>query len=174
MRKKYIVICLVALAVVAVACHKNNNTDSQTGKGDTMNIKTGSQVSIDYTLTVDKKVVDSSSGKEPLTYTQGSGQIIPGLEEQLEGLKKGDKKHVTVTPDKGYGMSDPNAIQKVPKKAFQEANNMKVGDVVSGKVNDQEFQAVIAAISDKDVTLDLNHPLAGKTLDFDIEVMDVK
>lgn len=166
-------ICLLVITVALAGCHKGQKTEQAT-EGDNMSIKNGSTVSMNYTLKVDDKVVDSSQGREPLTYVQGSGQIIPGLEEQLTGLKKGDKRHVTVEPEKAYGVADPRAVQKVPKKAFQEADKMQVGDVVTGKVNDQEFQATITAISDKEVTLDLNHPLAGKTLNFDIEIVDVK
>lgn len=172
---KYIKACLLVIIVILTGCHKDSKTDAAAiNKGENMAIQKGSSVSINYTLKVDNKVVDSSSGKDPLTYVQGSDQIIPGLEEQLEGLKKGDKKHLTVTPEKGYGVSDPRAVQKIPKKAFQDADKMKVGDVVNGKVNDQEFQAVISAITNADITIDLNHPLAGKTLNFDIEIMDVK
>lgn len=172
---RYLGVCLLVVIVAMTGCHKAQKTEEATQpQGENMTIKSGSTVSMNYTLKVDGKVVDSSEGREPLTYIQGSGQIIPGLEEQLEGLKKGDKKQAMVSPDKGYGISDPNAIQKVPRTAFQDIDKMKVGDVVSGRVNEQEFQAVIAAITDAEVTIDLNHPLAGKTLNFDVEIMDVK
>lgn len=129
---------------------------------------------MDYTLTVDGKIVDSSSGREPLIFVQGSGQIIPGLDGELIGLKKGDKKNVTVPPESGYGTVDPNAIKKLPRAAFNESEKMKAGDVVTGNVQGQEFQARIVEVGGAEVTLDLNHPLAGKTLNFDIEVKDVK
>jgi FKBP-type peptidyl-prolyl cis-trans isomerase SlyD len=138
-----------------------------------VSIKKDSKVKIHYTLTVDGTVVDSSSGKDPLEYVHGSSQIIPGLEEQLVGLKKGDKKKVSVSPDKGYGPHNPQAVQKVPKTNFQEADKLKKGGVVSGEMGGQQFRAIIADISDKEVTLDLNHPLAGKTLHFDVEVVGI-
>lgn len=139
-----------------------------------MTIKKGSKVSINYTLKVDGNVVDTSEGKEPLSYTQGSGQIIPGLEKQLEGMKKGDKKNVTVTPQDGYGDRNPNSVQKVSKDAFQNTDKLKLGDVVGGSVSGQKFQAVVTEIGEKEVTLDLNHPLAGKTLNFDVEIVGVE
>lgn len=162
--------CLLALGLVMAGCHKTN----QGTTGENMTIKNGSTVSINYTLTVDGKVADTSVGHEPLVYVQGSGQIIEGLEEQLEGLKKGDKKAVVVDPEKGYGISHPEAIQKIPKKAFDGAEKLKVGDAVSGKVNEKEFQAIVASVGPNEITIDLNHPLAGKTLNFEVEVVDVK
>ena len=138
-------------------------------------IQNGSTVSIHYTLTVDGQVVESSWGKEPLTFVQGSRQVMPGLEEQLAGLKQGDRRQIVVAPEKGYGPVNPQAVQKVPKKSFKDAATLKVGGVVNGQTGDgRPFRAVIVAMDAKDVTLDLNHPLAGKTLQFSVEVMDVK
>lgn len=137
-------------------------------------IKSGSTVSMDYTLTVDGKIVDSSSGREPLIFVQGTGQIIQGLDEELIGLKKGDKRNVTVSPEGGYGTINPDAIKKLPKAAFNESEKMKAGDVVTGNVEGQEFQAKIVDVGKSEVTIDLNHPLAGKTLNFDVEIKDAK
>ena len=139
-----------------------------------MVIKDGSKVSINYKLTVEGEVVDSSDGKDPLTYTQGSGQIIPGLERQLLGLKVGDKKSVVVEAKDAYGERNPNAVQKVERNAFKDVDALKVGTVVGGQVSGQEFQAIVAAIDPKEITLDLNHPLAGKTLNFEIEIVSVQ
>lgn len=136
-------------------------------------IQQDSQVKIHYTLTVDEELVDSSSGREPLQYVHGQGQIIPGLEEQLEGLNEGDRKEVAVGPDKGYGPRRPEAVQKVPKEAFKEVDELKVGDVVSGQLGEQPFQAQVMEVGTEEVTLDLNHPLAGKTLHFAVEVVSV-
>lgn len=137
-------------------------------------IRNGDTVKIHYTLRVDGDVVDSSSGREPLSYVQGSGQIIPGLEEQLQGLKSGDKKSVQVPAEKGYGVHDPAAVQKVPKASFANAEQVHVGEVVQGRSGNDVFQATVTGVSESDVTLDLNHPLAGKTLAFDVEVVDVQ
>lgn len=136
-------------------------------------IQNGSQVQIHYTLKVDDKVVDSSQGREPLAYVHGRKQIISGLEDQLEGLKAGDKKHVTVAPDRGYGTRNPDAVRKVPRSAFKRPDEVKVGDRVSGQSGENRFQAQVTEIASDQITLDLNHPLAGKTLHFDVEVVNV-
>jgi len=137
-------------------------------------IKDGSKVSIHYTLTVEGEVVDSSQGREPLNYKQGSGQIIPGLENQLVGLKQGEKKSVDIVPEDAYGPHQSEAVQTVPRQAFEDSKHLKVGDLVNGEFQDQTFQATITAVSDEEIILDMNHPLAGKTLHFDIEVITVE
>ena len=139
-----------------------------------MQIKNGSKVSIGYKLTVDGQVIDQSQAGQPLVYVQGSKQIIPGLENELTGLKKGDKKSVTVSPENGYGTKNNALLHKVPKSAFGETKDLKAGELVSGKVNNQEFQAVVAEVGADYIMLDLNHPLAGKTLNFDVEIVDVQ
>lgn len=137
-------------------------------------ITTGSKVSIHYTLRVDGEVVDSSEGQEPLEYEQGSGQIIPGLENALVGLASGATREIVVTPDLAYGLVNPDAIQTVPKEAFETTEGMQVGGVIAGETSDgRHFQARVADIGLETVTLDLNHPLAGKTLHFSIEVVSV-
>jgi len=139
-----------------------------------MGIQNGSKVTIHYKLTVEGQMVDTSEGKDPLEYVQGQGQIISGLEKELEGLDSGAKKQVTVAPENGYGHRDPAAIQKVPRTAFADADKLQVGAMVQGQAGEQTFSAIIAELTDEEVTLDTNHPLAGKTLDFDIEVVNVE
>ena len=138
-------------------------------------IQSGSKVAMQYTLKVDGQVVDSSKGGQPLTYTHGQGQIVPGLEAKLAGRKAGDSFAVSVAPKEGYGEHDPAGLRKVPWAQFGgQKKGLKTGDMVSGQANGRPFQAKIAAVADDGVTLDLNHPLAGKTLEFSIEVIDVK
>ena len=139
-----------------------------------MTIKDGSKVSINYRLTVDGVLVDSSDGGGPLTYTQGASDIIPGLESALAGLKAGDKKSVVVAPEEGYGEHDPKAMQKVSRATFQDVDQLEVGMLVSGKSGDEQFQAIVVEMSPTEVTLDFNHPLAGKTLHFEIEITKVE
>ena len=158
---------LLCMSLVLVGCEKLNLWNRA------RIIQNGSKVKFHYTLKVDGKLVDSSSGGTPMEYVHGSGQIVPGLEEQMAGLKAGDKKQVTVLPEKGYGPFNPKAIQKVSKKAIQNAKDLKVGSVLSGKAGDRPFRAIVKAISKDELTLDLNHPLAGKTLNFDIEIVEV-
>ena len=139
-----------------------------------MAIKNGSKVRLNYTLKVEGKTVDSTEGKEPLDYVHGNGQIITGLEKKLEGLEKGDKKSITVSSEEAYGTHNPGLVQKVPRNTFKNPENLKKGDVVGGTVAGQRFQATIIEVNEKEVTLDLNHPLAGKSLDFDIEVLEIE
>lgn len=137
-------------------------------------IANGSMVTMHYTLTVDGQVVDSSRGGTPLEYVQGGGQIIPGLEEQLEGLKTGDVKKVEVGPEKGYGPVNPDALQVVPKSAIENPGAIAVGAILDGQIGGQPVQATVVKVDGDNFTVDLNHPLAGKTLLFDVEIMDVK
>lgn len=139
-----------------------------------MGIQNGSKVTMHYKLTVDGETIDTSEGKDPLQYVQGEGQIIPGLEKELEGLDKGAKKQVAIPPESGYGHHDPAAMQKVSRSSFADADNLKVGSTVRGQAGDQMFMAVVTAITTDEITLDMNHPLAGKTLNFDIEVVNVE
>lgn len=136
-------------------------------------IKQGSKVKFDYTLTVDGKVEDTSKGRGPLAYEHGAGHIIIGLEEELLGMKVGDKKTVTVSPEKGYGLVQEEAIRRVPKEAIGGATNLKVGDMVGASNAGHTFRAVVKEITDKEVVLDFNHPLAGKTLVFDVEIKEI-
>ncbi|MHC4945750.1 MAG: FKBP-type peptidyl-prolyl cis-trans isomerase [Planctomycetota bacterium] len=137
-------------------------------------IKKDSKVTIHYALSIQGVELESSKGGEPLEYVHGGGQIIPGLEESLEGLKAGEKSVVTVSPDKGYGEHNPDAVQQVPKSAFHGAEQLTVGEVVMGSSGGREFQAKVVAMDDDTITVDLNHPLAGKTLEFAIEVVSVE
>lgn len=137
-------------------------------------IPAGAKVRIHYTLTVGGRLVDSSTDGEPLAYVHGMGQIVPGLEDEVGAMNPGDRKRVSVAPEKGYGPVDPRAFVKVPKKAFEGVQGLEVGIVVRGRRGDQEFQAVVHELSPEELTLDLNHPLAGKVLDFDIEVLEVE
>jgi FKBP-type peptidyl-prolyl cis-trans isomerase SlyD len=139
-----------------------------------MTIAQGSKVSMHYKLTVDGKQVDSSEGRDPLTFTFGNGEMIPGLEEQIRGMGTGEKKSFTVTPEKGYGQRRDEAMQTVPKKSFKDLDGLKVGSIVAIHApQGGYFQATVTNIAGEDVTLDLNHPLAGKTLNFEVEITEV-
>ena len=136
-------------------------------------IKEGSKVKFDYTLTVDGKVVDTSAGRGPLEYTHGAGHIIKGLEKELAGMNVGDKKTVVVKPEEGYGLVLEEAIRRVPKTAVGGADQLKVGDMVGASNAGHTFRAVVKEITDNEVVLDFNHPLAGKTLNFDVEIKEI-
>jgi FKBP-type peptidyl-prolyl cis-trans isomerase 2 len=136
-------------------------------------IKDGSSVTLHFTMKVDGEVAQSSVGGDPLVYVQGSEQLLPGLEQGLEGLKTGDTKLIEVSPEQGFGPRDPAATQAFAKSGFDDPDALKVGDMVRGQMENEDFTATVVGVGDEEVTLDLNHPLAGKTLMFDVEVVDV-
>jgi FKBP-type peptidyl-prolyl cis-trans isomerase SlyD len=137
-------------------------------------IKKGSTVKMHYTLKVDDQTIDSSEERGPITFVQGEGQIIPGVEKQMEGLEAGDKREFTVEPEEGYGARDPEATHNVPKGAFGNVDKLVVGDMVTGEVGGRTFRARVDRIGPEEITLDLNHPLAGKTLQFYVEVLETQ
>jgi len=136
-------------------------------------IKTGSNVRFHYTLTVDGEELESSTPGEPLSYVHGRSEIIPGLEEQLEGRAAGDRLTAVVPPDKGYGERLAEAVQEVPRSAFKEPARLKVDDVVTGQAAGQSFHARVVTVKPESFVIDLNHPLAGKTLHFAVEILEV-
>lgn len=135
----------------------------------------GKQVSVEFTLSLDDKTqVQSNVGKEPLVYTHGAHQIVPGLEKNLAGVKVGETKHVEVTPEDGYGPVDPKRTQEVEKDKIPEGAR-KVGSKLTGRgPNGQMMFAEVKEVKDKTVILDMNHPLAGKKLIFDVKVLKVE
>ncbi len=142
--------------------------------GSKVTISRGKEVSMEYTLKLDdKQVIDSNVGTAPLTYSQGSNQIIPGLEKELNGLTVGETKEVVVAPADGYGPVDPNKVREVPKEHVPDG--IRVGSELYAKdQGGREVRPIVTVIKDKTAVLDFNHPLAGKTLYFDIKIFDRK
>lgn len=139
-----------------------------------MAVADGSEVSIEYTLKVEGRVMDTSVGAEPLTYVHGRGELIPGLERELLGMQEGESKQVQVSPDEGYGQVDPGAFLEIQKDQLEPGLEAEVGMLLSGQDDSgRPFHAQIAEISDEALKLDLNHPLAGKTLEFEVKVLSV-
>lgn len=136
-------------------------------------IKKGDKVKFNYTLRVDGAVRDSSDGRGPLAYEHGAGQIIPGLEKRVEDMNVGDKRTVKVPAAEGYGEVQESAKKRVPKDAIKNSAELKVGDMVGAQSGEHRFQAVISKVDDKEVELDFNHPLAGKDLEFDVEIVEI-
>ena len=138
-------------------------------------VKDGSVVSLQYSLSEENgSLIESNKGKDPLKYTHGSKQIVPGLEKELTGMKVGGEKRVKVKPEDAYGLINPKAFQEVPKEQIP-ANGMKVGATLAAKgPHGQEIPVRIHEIKEKTVVLDLNHPMAGKTLLFDIKILDIE
>ncbi len=140
-----------------------------------MTVSSGKKVSIEYTLALeDKSVVDTNVGSEPLSFVQGSHNIISGLENALEGLKIGDSKQVTIKPEDGYGPVDQKAIMEVSKEQISQ-DALKVGAQIQGQNDDgQVITAMVVEIKEQTVVLDFNHPLAGKILHFDVKIVDIQ
>jgi FKBP-type peptidyl-prolyl cis-trans isomerase 2 len=133
------------------------------------------EVTLDYTLIVDGNMVESTEGKQPLTYVHGQRQLITGFEQGLEGLHVGDAKELSIPPESGYGVIDPAAVVEVQKSQLPADVAPEVGTVLRGVNPDgQSFRAKITEVKADTVVLDLNHPLAGKTLNFKIKVLDIK
>jgi len=138
-------------------------------------IQKDSVVLIHYTLKNNAgEVLDSSSGADPLAYLHGHGNIIPGLESQLEGKGVGDKLNASVKPADGYGEHDAQMIQEVPKEAFQGAPEITVGMQFQAQGPNGAQMVTVTKVEGESVTVDGNHPLAGEHLNFDVEVMEVR
>jgi len=126
---------------------------------------------IHYTLTNNEgKVLDSSVGREPLHYIQGIGNLIPGMEEGLEGKKQGDKVNLKVSPEKGYGVKSEELIQKVPRSAF---GDQKIEKGMQFQTN-QGGVVTVTNVGLSEITVDANHPLAGVELNFAVEVISIR
>lgn len=140
-----------------------------------MKIANDLAVAIHYTLTDDKaETLDSSAGAEPLTYLHGHLNIIPGLESALEGLTVGDKKQVTVQPAEGYGEFDESLVQDVPREMFTGVDQIEPGMAFEVDGPDGHHLVEVTKVSAETITIDGNHALAGKVLNFDVEVVDVR
>jgi len=137
-------------------------------------IKDGATVHLEYTLTDQAgTVIETNKGKTPLVFTQGSGQIIPGLSKALLGMHEGETKQVTVPPEEAYGQPNPGALREVPRDRVPK--DVEVGSRLVGQTQTgQPIQAIVKEIKEQVVVLDFNHPMAGKTLIFDIKVLTVE
>ena len=141
-----------------------------------MKIASNKVATLHYTLKDDKgALIESSVGNEPPTYIHGIGNLIPGLESKLEGKKAGDKLSVVVPAEDAYGERDDEMIEEVERSEFDEGEELEVGkefqyDDEDGNV----FHVRVVKMDDKMVTIDGNHPLAGQTLAFEVEVLDVR
>ena len=132
-------------------------------------------VSMDYTLTVEGEVFDSSEEEGPLEYLHGYDNIIPGLEKELAGMQVGESKTVTVAPEDGYGKIDPEAVFELSRDEFPEDVPLELGIELEITDHDGEMMfATIVEVDDESVKLDTNHPLAGKTLLFDVTIRGLR
>jgi peptidylprolyl isomerase len=137
--------------------------------------KSGDTVKIHYTGTLDDGTqFDSSSGRDPLQFTLGSGQVIPGFEKAVEGMAVGDSKTVNIPPEQAYGPRHDQMIQEVPKTALPDDLEPVEGMALQAQGQDGKVvNLTVTAVQDDSITVDGNHPLAGKALNFDIELVDI-
>lgn len=139
-------------------------------------VKPGDTVRIHYTGTFDSgETFDSSQGRDPLEFTVGSGQIIPGLDKAIAGMEVGQQKTVEVPCAEGYGEVDPNARQAVPRAQVPDDIPVDPGTQLQMKTpTGQTVPVTVVSSDENEVVLDANHPLAGKTLIFAIELVEIK
>ena len=141
-----------------------------------MQITSQKVATIDYTLTDDQgTLIDSSKDGEPLAYIQGIGNLIPGLEEALEGKSAGDELSVSIQPDQAYGKRDEELLQAVPRTHFDGVDELQVGMQFRASSEDGDERVVtVVEVGDEQVTVDGNHPLAGQILNFEVKIVEVR
>ena len=166
-------ISLMSLTMLTFAI-ASSVTAAEKAKNDRV-VKDGMLVSMDYTLKgTDGKVIDTNKGREPLKYVHGQKAMIPGLERELTGMKVGGEKNVTVKPEDAYGPINKNAFQEVPKEKLP-PNGLKVGAVLAAKSPEGQVVPMrVHEIKDSTVVMDMNHPMAGKTLVFNVKIVDIQ
>ena len=138
-------------------------------------VKSGDTVHIHYkgTLT-DGSVFDSSEGRDPLSFTVGAGQVIPGMDDEMAGMKVGDKKTINIACEKAYGPINPAARQAIPREGIPDDIPLEIGTQLQMQTPDgQALPVTVVEVDEATVTLDANHPLAGKDLSFDIELVSI-
>ncbi len=139
-----------------------------------MKVETGKTVQMHYVGKLDDGTIfDSSEGKEPLEFVFGEGSIIPALEKELEGMEEGEKKQVVVKAEDAYGERNPEAIQKVSKDQLPPEIEPKVGMQLLAQTQTANIPVTIIEVEEDTITIDFNHPLAGKDLIFDVEIVKV-
>ena len=140
-----------------------------------MAIKQGDTVFVHYTGTLeDGTEFDSSDGREPLEFVMGGGMILPGFEKAVQGKEVGDKVSVSIAPEDAYGEHNDEMVIIVPRSEVPDHIEPEEGMMLQLTLEEGELDVVISRVTDDDVELDGNHPLAGKRLNFAIEVVEVK
>lgn len=138
-------------------------------------VKDGSTVSIEYTLKLDDgSTADSNVGGEPLVYIQGAQQILPALEEKLAGMKADETREVTLSAEEGYGPVHPEGFQTVPLEMIPEDARFEGARLMGQGPNGEPIHALVKEVREDSIVVDLNHPLAGQKLHFDVKVLRVE
>lgn len=133
------------------------------------------EVTLHFALKLESgEVVDSTFDKQPATFRVGDGNLLPGFEAALFGLKAGDKRTLRVEPENGFGQPNPQNVQIMPRSQFQDMELSEGLLVIFNDAANAELPGIIKAFDDAQVTVDFNHPLAGKTLAFEVEIIAVR
>jgi len=133
------------------------------------------QVTLHFALNLENgDVVDSTFDKKPATFKVGDGNLLPGFEAALFGLKAGDKRTLQVEPEHGFGQPNPQNVQVMPRSQFEGMELSEGLLVIFNDAANTELPGVVKAFDDSQVTIDFNHPLAGKTLSFQVDIIEVK
>lgn len=158
-----IVMCLSASSVLTLGCGKK------------MTVKKGDIVKIKFTATLDDgTVIDKSKVDEPMEFTAGSGNRLIGLSQVVIGMKINEKRRITVKPEEAFGLRDESKVGGLPKTAFPEDYDYTIGKIVEIKDNEGKImKGVIIAVADENVRIDLNHPLAGKNITYDVKIVEI-
>jgi peptidylprolyl isomerase len=143
---------------------------------DFLAIENGNVIKMHYEAKIGDRVIDTSRKGDPLEFKVGVGYVIQGLDEALVGLETGEKKTVVVPPEKAYGKRNAGFTTKMPRnKSNEPEKGIKEGNIIRYKTEDGAVKvATVTKVEEDSVTLDLNHPLAGQTLTFDLEIVDIK
>lgn len=133
------------------------------------------EVTLHFALKLENgDVVDSTFEKQPATFKVGDGNLLPGFEQAIYGLKAGDKRSLEISPEQGFGQGNPQNVQVMPRSQFQDMELSEGLLVIFNDAANAELPGVVKAFDDSQVTIDFNHPLAGKPLSFDVEIIEVK
>ena len=133
------------------------------------------EVTLHFALKLDNgDVVDSTFDKKPATFKVGDGNLLPGFEQAIYGLKAGDKRSLSISPEQGFGQGNPQNVQVMPRSQFQDMELSEGLLVIFNDAANTELPGVVKAFDEDQVIIDFNHPLAGKALSFDVEIIEVK
>jgi len=140
-----------------------------------MQITDDKVVAFNYTLKNDEgQVLDTSDGKQPLAYLHGRKSIVPGLEAAMDGKESGESFNVAIEPEQAYGEHDPQMVQPVPRDRFQGVDEIQPGMQFQANTPAGPRTVTVTDVGEEEVTVDANHPLAGQTLHFDIDIVEVR
>ncbi len=138
-------------------------------------ITDGKIVSIEYTLTLESgEILESSTVQEPLTYTHGSGELMPGLEEILTGMQEGEQREGILAPAKGYGTPNPEALIEIPRDHLPPEAWKEGAMLQAAGPKGEQIEGVVNELKENDAVVDFNHPLAGKSIGFTVKILSVR